>query len=637
MLVIADIEANSLTPDKIWLIGVREVESGKTRIFRRPDLNPKEFLEYAQQVTGWVFHNGLRFDVPVLHRFFGPEVLDPRRVIDTLVVSRLLNFSREGGHSLKVLGEHLGIHKLDFHDFENFSEQMVEYLEGDLEVGLAVFKHFEAYIFSERWREALRTEHDMCWYCQKMGENGFYYDKTKSDELLKKITDELDSLDVEIQKAFPPKSKLVREITPSLTKNGTFHRKDFKWYDGADLTIFTPGAPFSLIRFDDFNAGSPVQIVARLNEAGWRPYEKTKTHIETERDLGRRNLPPEERKLLTEKLKRLRETGWKVSEANLATLPSEAPAAAQSLARRILLASRRGDIEEWMGAYNPDDSRVHGNCNSLGSWTHRASHTNPNTANIATGKSLYAHEMRDLWRAAPERRLIGVDADGIQLRIFAHYCEDDSLVESILRGDKADRTDIHSLNQRALGSVCKSRDDAKTYIYAFLLGAGDPKLATVLGCTLAEAKIARRNFLEFYPGLKALKQNRIPSDASRGYFEGFDGRYVMCSSEHHMLAGYLQNGESTIMKKATCIWWPKLEAMKLPFWLVNWVHDEWQTETTESLEVATEIGRIQADAIREAGDLYKLYCPLAGSYLKEDPNNKGQMIPSVGASWLDTH
>lgn len=637
MIVVADIEADSLNPTVIWVVGVLEVESGKRHIFKRPDLHPKEFKEYAKQVSGWVFHNGLRYDVPVLHRFLGKEALDPRSVIDTLVVSRLLNFNREGGHSLKALGESLGIHKLEFNDFSALTEEMIEYLHGDLDVGLAVFKHYEKYIFSERWREALRTEHDMAWYCEQMQTNGFYYDKEKSDKLYKIICDELDGLDVEIQKAFPPRSKLIREITPSLTKSGTFHRKDFKWYEGHDLSIFTPGAPFSLVKFDNFNAGSPRQIVQRLNEAGWKPYEKTKSHIQVERDLGRRNLSPAVRAELQAKLDGLRETGWKVSEANLETLPDTAPPAALSLARRILLASRKGDIEEWMGAYNPDDSRVHGNCNSIGAWTQRASHNNPNTANIATGKNLYAHELRDLWCAGPGRRLVGVDADGIQLRIFAHYCRDDKLVESILRGDKADRTDIHSLNQRALGSVCKSRDDAKTYIYAFLLGAGDPKLATILGCTLAEAKQARKDFLEFYPGLKALRQHQIPNDASRGYFEGFDGRYVMCDSEHHMLAGYLQNGESIIMKKATCIWWPKLQQMKLPFWLVNWVHDEWQTETTESLEVATEIGRIQADAIREVGDLYNLYCPLAGSYLKEDPNNKGLMIPSVGQSWVDTH
>jgi hypothetical protein len=90
----------------------------------------------------------------------------------------------------------------------------------------------------------------MAWYCRQMRRNGFYYDKEKSDALYKKICDELDALDDAILKAFPPRSKLVREITPKLTKAGTFHRGDFRWYEGTDYTIFTPGAPFSLIKFE---------------------------------------------------------------------------------------------------------------------------------------------------------------------------------------------------------------------------------------------------------------------------------------------------------------------------------------------------------------------------------------------------
>lgn len=520
------------------------------------------------------------------------------------------------------LGEELGLPKIEFDDFDNFSEDMVKYLQGDLKTGVAIFRDQERFIFSPQWREALRTEHDAAWYMHIMHKNGFYFDKETCDELLDNIQKTLYSLDIEIQKAFPPRSKLVREITPSLTKHGTFNKKDFKWYNGTDYTQFSPGASFSLITFEPFNAGSPAQIVERLNEAGWKPFEKTKSHIQAERDRDQ------------VKLQRFRKTGWKISEANLETLPPSAPEAAKSLARRILLASREGDLKEWLGAYREDTHRVHGTCLPIGAWTHRAAHRNPNTANIATGDSLYAHEFRGLWKVPDNRLLIGVDADGIQLRIFAHYCRDDRLVEAILRGNKKDKTDIHSLNQQGWGKVCKNRDDSKIGIYAFLLGAGDAKLATVFGCSVAEAKQARANILGFYPGLKALKEEQIPFDANRGYFEGFDGRLVLCDSAHLMLAGYLQNGEAIVMKKAKCIWIPEFEKRKFDYKLVNWVHDEWVTETAERLEIAAEMAKIQANAIAEVGELYKLYCPLSGAYLKEQ---NGEMVPSVGKTWYDVH
>jgi DNA polymerase-1 len=372
--------------------------------------------------------------------------------------------------------------------------------------------------------------------------------------------------------------------------------------------------------------------VERLNEAGWKPFEKTKGHIQAERDRD------------PVKLERFRKTGWKVSEDNLATLPATAPEAAQALARRLILSSRKGDFEEWLAAYSSNDGRVHGSFNSIGAWTHRASHHNPNTGNIPAGnntrplKNLYAHEMRALWRADKDRLLIGVDADGIQLRIFAHYCKDDRLVEAILKGNKADKTDIHSLNQRGFGDVCKSRDDSKTGIYALLLGSGIPKLANIFDCTVKQAKQAMNNILEFYPGWKILKDEQVKKDYAQGYFEGFDGRLVLVPDmEHKVLAGYLQNGEAVIMKKAKQIWWNKLEKEKIPFWLVNWVHDEWQTETINCMDTALYIAKTQADAIREAGEIYKVYCPLAGSYETDHPTEKGVRIPSIGTNWTHTH
>lgn len=62
------------------------------------------------------------------------------------------------------------------------------------------------------------------------------------------------------------------------------------------------------------------------------------------------------------------------------------------------------------------------------------------------------------------------------LRVFGHYINDPVFIQSLISGDKKNGTDLHSLNQRALGVSCKSRDDAKTFIYAWLLGAECGKL-----------------------------------------------------------------------------------------------------------------------------------------------------------------
>jgi DNA polymerase-1 len=261
-------------------------------------------------------------------------------------------------------------------------------------------------------------------------------------------------------------------------------------------------------------------------------------------------------------------------------------------------------------------------------------------ANIPAEPSPFAHEMRSLWIVPADSWLVGVDADAIQLRILAHYINDPKFTEALINGRKENGTDIHTLNKIALGPICKSRADAKTFIYAWLLGAGDAKIATILGCSLRDAKEAKRNFLEAYPGLKRLKEVVIPRDAEKGYFVGLDGRAVLCNSEHLMLAGYLQNGESIIMKKANLLWRKRLEEywdgwFELPYKQVNFVHDEWQTEVQGDYELAKQIAEIQAQAITDVGIELNLNCPLKGSFITE--NHDGEIVLTIGRNWAETH
>jgi DNA polymerase I-like protein with 3'-5' exonuclease and polymerase domains len=334
--------------------------------------------------------------------------------------------------------------------------------------------------------------------------------------------------------------------------------------------------------------------------------------------------------------------GWMTDEENLNTLPDTAPASAHKLARFMLLASRSSMLQTWLENVR-DDGRIHGDFNHILPWTHRMSHANPNMGNIPSydakqpHKTPYGDKMRALWRCDYGRYLVGVDAESIQLRIFGHYINDPAFIKALIAGKKEDGSDPHSLNQKALGDICKSRDDAKTFIYAWLLGAGIAKVAQILGCSRDEAEIACDNFLRFYPGLKRLKDDVIPADATAGYFRGFDGRFVRIFGEdyssrcHFALAGYLQCGEAVIMKRACQLWYPKLESEKVPFWFVNFVHDEFQIETVRDMEVAKYVAETVADSIRQVGVDLGLLCPMAGSVL----NGHGKL--AVGDNWMATH
>jgi DNA polymerase I-like protein with 3'-5' exonuclease and polymerase domains len=206
----------------------------------------------------------------------------------------------------------------------------------------------------------------------------------------------------------------------------------------------------------------------------------------------------------------------------------------------------------------------------------------------------------------------------------------------LVEGKKDDKTDPHSLNQRILGSACKSRAAAKRFIYALLLGAGMQKLSEILAASNTETQQALDRLLTRYTGWAVLKEQVFPKDATRGYFVGLDGRKVSIPGEtegtrrHLAMSGYLQSGEAVCMKLATLKFYPEMQALGGK--LVNFVHDEWQSECKNNMEVAIHIAKLKADALRQVGEDLKLNCPLAGSYWNDDLKDY-----TIGTNWSVTH
>jgi DNA polymerase-1 len=264
------------------------------------------------------------------------------------------------------------------------------------------------------------------------------------------------------------------------------------------------------------------------------------------------------------------------------------------------------------------------------------SHRNPNQANIPAEfhgdpvsevdkvKAKYDGQFRALWCVPEGSWLVGTDAEGIQLRVLAHLMRSEEYVHAIVSGKKEDETDIHNLNRKALGMSHITRDMAKTFIYAFLLGAGNAKIAQILKVNQREAGQAVDNFMESIEGLAKLKKKRIPEIASRGWFKGLDGRKVKVPNQHKTLAGMLQNGESVIMKHSALQWVYRAKRQWLDFRLVTWPHDEWQTEVTGEYKDAELLGEIQRQSIVDTGKNFNMICPLAGS-------------TDIGKNWRDTH
>lgn len=654
MKVVIDVEANGLKPTEIYCVVCRDIDTKEVFQFEGVSKDPSTFLDFASRVSFWIGHNLIGFDLPSLTRVLGSDArklgirFDPgwfsdSRAIDTLVVSRFLNVTISGGHSLEAWGNRFGIQKsgTDISDWSRYDPSMLQRCVSDTAINLRLYEYQLPYIQRDSLQRALRIEHEAAIDCRELSDNGFEFDYETAVSLKNSLSLRLQEIDNQLVSSFPSSVVLLKEFTPQVTLKGTLTQKDFFWIPKEyrnDLSFFKGGEEYSLYSIQPFNPGSLRQIIDRLWDAGWKPTEKTKGHIDF---LKERTKDPD-------KAASYQRYGWKVSDENLLTLPDTAPVAAKRLVERILIASRVSDLEEWLEAAQAVTEgtseglgrgstryRIHGRFNPIGAWTQRMSHNSPNMANIPKEKQPTRTEvdvlsneinnaMRRLWIVPKGKRLVGTDADGIQMRIFAHYVNDERLIQSLISGNKKNETDIHSLNRKALGPVCKSRDDAKTFIYAFLLGAGISKVSQILGCSFEEAKRATAEFLEFYPGLKDLKQSRIPQDAARGFFYGVDDRPVICDNTHLMLAGYLQNGEVVVMKYARRIWRDHLLRENIPHRFVNFVHDEWQTEVPDDDDVARYVGECQVSAIIQAGIDLKLNCPLNGE-------------TKIGYNWQETH
>lgn len=612
--VVLDIETDDLNATVIHCVVCKDLTTGKRTLFR----SPSGLMVYLANAF-IVGHNLIWFDIPVLNRLWGLNI-DLERCIDTLVVSRLINSWDYNQHGLASWGDRLGFAKGDFHDFTTYNFRMLRYCVRDVDLTEKIFNFLRRFIENPKLRKSMQIEHRAAIICREMHDNGFGFDIERAKELYERINQELISLSGQIEKAFPARRVIARTVLPIPTKMGSINRRSFSWLHD-DQTPESIGAvvgvPFHVYGEEVFNPSSTKQCIDRLWEFGWNPTEKTKGHIKAERDGD-----------VSDKF---RVYGWTLSEENLQTLPSTAPPAAQLLTRHMLLTRRLSTLDEWIGAYNERTQSIHGEINAIGTWTHRASHKNPNTGNIARVTSEFGGEMRELWRAGPGYRQIGCDAEGIQLRILAHYMDDEEFTTALVSGRSEDGTDVHTLNLRKLNGVqsnypCKDRTTAKTFIYSYLLGASASKTAQVFGCSVPIATEARNKFVDGFPGLKEIKSTLIPKDVRRGYFEGIDGRPVMCNSAHHMLAGYLQNGETVVMKLANWKWRSDLIKQDRFFQQMAYVHDEWQTRVRDGLPeyVYEEIGKIQADSIRWAGVELGLKCPLAGSF-------------KIGYNWKDCH
>lgn len=572
--IILDIETNT-THDKIWCVVTRDVETDEVSVWKEVS-GLQSFLDQCDLI---IMHNGICFDRPVLEKSWKIS-MRTNQVFDTLVLSRLINPSLEGGHSLYAWGKRLTFFKADYkyqwiekHKFNDGggSRKYYDYYEGewfdkpdmdlllpyciqDTKVTAMLYKQlvkeFEQQKFN--WR-SYYLEHTVQEIINQQETNGFKLDERKAIGLLAELKDKLSNIEVELQSIFPTKT------TERYSEKTGKRLKD-------DVEVFNPG--------------SRKQIGERLIEKGWKP------------------------KVFTEKGQP------KVDETTLSEV--DIPEA-KAIAEYLMLQKRIAQIESWIDAVGRD-GRVHGRVITNGAVTGRMTHHSPNMAQVPNSSALYGKECRELWTVEKGYKLVGIDASGLELRMLAHYMDDDAYTNEVVSGD------IHTANQKAAG--LETRNQAKTFIYAFLYGAGCTKIGTIVGGTAKRGQELIDNFLENTPRLRELREKIARISSQKGSVPGLDGRRIQVRSEHSALNTLLQGAGAIVMKQALVNFVTFLNEQKIQYRLVANVHDEIQCEVIEGTEDV--VGKLGVKAIEQAGIDFNLRCPLTGEY-------------KYGNNWSETH
>ena len=248
----------------------------------------ERFIAYCNTVDKFVFHNGLGFDVPVLHRLIGSACVPLASVIDTLIVSRMIDYDIKDGHSLKAWGIRLGLHKGEHKDWSKLSQEMIDYCHQDVLVTCALFERFRKVIFDKDMAMGLRCEHDIQILCEEMTTNGFKFDKEKAEEYLAEITERMNELEAGFQRDFPAKLQEVHRVKFRVKEDGSEYVTVTKAKEKYPVT-HVDGEDLICKDWVAFDPASPRQRIDRLWEAGWTPVEKTKGHIEYDREQRNKN------------------------------------------------------------------------------------------------------------------------------------------------------------------------------------------------------------------------------------------------------------------------------------------------------------------------------------------------------------
>lgn len=630
----------------------------------KPDLGVQRYNDHAYEATGTVLegvqalgradeilaHNGIGFDYLVLDKLYPDWNLEkkPKR-LDSLILSRVLftelkdmdfearrrgywissqkkNHVPEkmggiiGSHSLKAWGLRLGNNKEDYDPRDEcppgltvseawkqvgWTERMCDYCCQDVLVTVQLVEMLQSKNLSPVCSD---LEHQFATIINRQERFGFKFDIPKAQELHRKLAIRSTELEEDLRALIPNWFAADGSNAQRMPKvnNKTRHE--------------TKGAAFTKVTCRTFNAGSTQQIGDRLQAIyGWKPEV-----------YGNDGSPT-------------------CSDEILATL--EYPVV--PMIREYLMVSKRlGQLALGTQALLRKvhkDGRMHGRCNTGGTVTGRCSHSSPNVAQTPANGVPYGREFRNLYTVGSDRKLVGADASGLELRTLAHYMaayDGGEYAAEVVDGDAHFKT-LQALElvsgERDRNSAVhdKARSLGKVWLYSLLYGCGEDlsglnykKIFEVIhgqepaGSLISLGRKSRKAFKRNLSALadleKAVKEKATVAKRVRG----LDGRFISCRSPHSALNSLLQSAGAIVMKQALVELDNSLQAQGLrpgnDYEFTLNCHDEWQVDVADRDGLPELVAEESCTAMVRAGEFFNMRVKIEGE-------------ANIGSNWSETH
>lgn len=453
-VVVFDLETDGLyrETNNIWCIGLK-VNNDKPLCFTSSkvagsDGTLSKALEILQQADVLVGHNIINFDLPVLKKLcnFTPS----NEILDTVLISKLLypniivqdimNMkipkNLKGRHSLKSWGYRLGNYKDVYEDWSKLTPEMVSYCKQDVALTYDIYNNFKQKGLPPA--KAIDIEQKFATVISRQEKYGWYFDIERAQQLHVELLEEKEPIYQQLIELFQPlKDWVPVKPVAQFTKKGDVSKLYEKQI--AKGCQFNEDLEWGYYKTVDFNPKSG-QHIYRFVEHYIGKQKWSYTEAGTPK------------------------TGADVLLELLADNPIAKP-----LIDYLNICSVISKLAEsdgsWLNLVDRKTHRIYGSVDTLGAVTRRCTHNKPNIAQVPSGKKYKGHECRELFRVPKGKKLVGCDADGLELRTLSHYMakyDNGAYALAVDSGDKDKGTDIHTVNQKATG--LPTRDDAKTFI-----------------------------------------------------------------------------------------------------------------------------------------------------------------------------